>query len=48
MRRTTEERRAFWREMEAESRGLGGPGFQPDVVAAQPLWWEGLPRVRPA
>lgn len=46
MLRSSEERRAFWQAMEEESRELGGAGFDPAAVAARPLWWEDLPRVR--
>jgi hypothetical protein len=44
--RSKDERREFWTRMEAGSTELGGPGFEPDRVAARPLWWEeaGLPR----
>jgi hypothetical protein len=46
--RSSEERRAFWQEMEAESYELGGPGFDPAAAASGPQWWEGLPRVSPS
>jgi len=35
--------RAFWDEMEATSRDLAAPGFDPAAEAVRPLWWEGRP-----
>ncbi|KAB1070552.1 glycosyltransferase [Methylobacterium planeticum] len=35
--------RAFWDEMERESRDLSGAGFDPAAEAARPLWWDARP-----
>jgi hypothetical protein len=43
---TLDERRDFWAALKAESRVLGGPGFEPDKLARGRFWWHGLPRVR--
>lgn len=40
------EREEFWATLVAESREVGGAGFEADQLAADPRWWKGLPRVR--
>ena len=45
---SAQERVEFWAEMAATSYELGALGFEPDQAAVGPLWWSGLPRVRPS